>query len=86
MARTNLGYALAEKGFLDDAIKQFRETLRINPEDAAAHYALGVAFNDKGLCDEAIKSFEDFVRYGASQYADKVNNAKEMIEGLKNKR
>ena len=33
----------------DEAIREFREALRINPDDPAAHYNLGLTFEKESL-------------------------------------
>jgi tetratricopeptide (TPR) repeat protein len=62
-ARLNLGYAL-EKGMgrLDEAIAEYREAIRINPNFAEAHTNLGRALRDKGQLDEAIAECREAVR------------------------
>jgi len=45
---------------LDEAIIEFKEAIRIDPEDAFYHNNLGVAFFLKGLLPEAIKEYLDF--------------------------
>ena len=41
MAHSNLGMMYAEKGLLDKALFEFKETVRIYPEHSAAHNSLG---------------------------------------------
>ncbi len=36
-----LALVLEDKGFLDEAIKEYRQALRINPNNAETHYKLG---------------------------------------------
>jgi serine/threonine protein kinase len=56
------GKALYEKGEREEAIKEFREALRLDPKDALAHTSLGVALYDKGQLDEAIKEYREAIR------------------------
>ncbi len=62
VAQTNLGAALANKGFMDEAIAAFREAIRLDPSSAATHHNLGVTFLNKGLTDEAIACFREAIR------------------------
>ena len=41
MAHSNLGMMYAEKGLLDKALVEFKETLRIYPDNSGAHNSLG---------------------------------------------
>ena len=62
VARTNLGYELAERGRLDEAIVQFRGALQIVPSFAPARQNLGLAFSRQGKSAEAIRQYEITVR------------------------
>ena len=53
----SLGYALLEKGQIDEAISELQIALSLNPDFAEAHNNLGVAYRRKGLIDEAIEEF-----------------------------
>jgi tetratricopeptide (TPR) repeat protein len=53
----NLGNALSSKGQLDDAIREFRTAIDLNPQFAAPHYNLGNAWRDKKKLDDAIREF-----------------------------
>jgi Flp pilus assembly protein TadD len=50
----NLGEALRALGWLDEAMKEYRISIRLNPGAAAPHGALGAALNELGRCGEAI--------------------------------
>ena len=56
-AHNNLGVAFAEAGRGDEAIAQFRQTLRLDPNYADAHNNLGAALKAKGELDEAINHY-----------------------------
>jgi tetratricopeptide (TPR) repeat protein len=62
LARTALGTALDNKGQIDEAIRQFQESIRLNPVYADAHYNLGVAFFQRGRTAEAIRQFQEALR------------------------
>ena len=62
MTHYNLGTALARKGQLDEAIRQFREALRLKSDYAEVHSNLGTALGRNGQQDEAIKQFQEALR------------------------
>jgi len=53
----SLGYALIQKGRIDEAIRELQIALSLNADLAEAHNNLGVAYRDKGLIDDAIEEF-----------------------------
>ncbi|MGO9268917.1 MAG: tetratricopeptide repeat protein [Terriglobia bacterium] len=61
-ARVNAGNALYEKGDLDGAAAEYREALRLNPNDDTAHNNLGVALHDKGDLGGAIAEYRMAIR------------------------
>jgi predicted membrane-bound spermidine synthase/Flp pilus assembly protein TadD len=50
-----LGIALAEKGELDKAIAQFRQSLQLDPDSAVTHWHLGAALASLGASRDAIE-------------------------------
>jgi len=50
------------KGNLDEAIREYREELRIHPGDADTHYNLMTALYNQGLLDEAISEYREALR------------------------
>jgi len=52
----NKGIQFALKGQHDDAIKEFQETLKYNPNSAETYNNLGFEYMDKGDLDKAIES------------------------------
>jgi len=52
-AHYNLAVTLKKQGRLDDAKKEFREVISIDPNDAEAHNALGIIFYKKYVFEEA---------------------------------
>jgi Tfp pilus assembly protein PilF len=73
IAHNNLGIALAMKGQIDEAIRQYQAAVHVNPANAEAHYNLGLAFDLKGQSEEAIREFQAAARL-KSHYADAYNN------------
>lgn len=57
MAHNNLGICLRQEGKPDEAIAQFEEVLRLDPEKAEAHYNLGMALMQKGKVEDAISQY-----------------------------
>lgn len=75
-ARThyNRGVALEQvNGRMQDAIEQYEEALRINPEYAEAHYNLGNIFFKEGKVSDAIGHYEQALRINP-EYAVAHNN------------
>ncbi len=58
VAHINLGNALLQKGQVENAIVQYQEVLKIQPNYADAHYNLGNALLKKGAVDESIDQFQ----------------------------
>jgi tetratricopeptide (TPR) repeat protein len=53
-ARSNLGVALLNEGFVDEAIAQLKRSIEIHPDYQFGHYNLAAALMEKGEPDEAI--------------------------------
>jgi tetratricopeptide (TPR) repeat protein len=53
----NLGYALSARGRRDEAIAEFEEALRIDPEYAQAHNNLGALLQIAGRADLALEHY-----------------------------
>lgn len=61
LAHYNLGMALQDMGMTAEAIRHYREALRIDPNDADVKYTLARVLTDRGSTkelDEAIRLFE----------------------------
>ncbi|MBI4690087.1 MAG: tetratricopeptide repeat protein [Nitrospirae bacterium] len=54
----NLGRAYGDEGRFDEAIKQFKTAIGLNPYFARAHNCLGAAYQAKGLIDSAINHYQ----------------------------
>lgn len=62
MAHNNLGNLLAKDKKLEEAIKHYRETLRLKLDYPEAHYNLGKALVKMGKVEEAFLSYSEAVR------------------------
>jgi tetratricopeptide (TPR) repeat protein len=62
VAHYNIGNILYHKGLLDEAIREYREALRINPDYAEAHTELKDALKAKGLLDKVIKEHREALK------------------------
>ena len=61
-AQYNLGLALWQAGKLDDAIRHYRQALRLKPDYDEAHNNLGLALAAAGRPDEAMAEYRETVR------------------------
>ena len=59
---SKLGTLLLERGQVNEAVGQFQQALRFEPDDPEAHNNLGSAFGKKGQIDEAIHQFQEALR------------------------
>ncbi len=62
VAHYNLGTTLVVQGDTDGAVKQFRETVRIDPNKCDARNNLGAMLILQGKIDEAVEQFRECVR------------------------
>ena len=62
-----LGAALVEKGDLEGAERQFREAVRLEPNNASAHRGLAFALREKGDLDGAEKEEREAARLEAEE-------------------
>ncbi|HHE40940.1 MAG TPA: tetratricopeptide repeat protein [Candidatus Cloacimonetes bacterium] len=56
------GWFYTFKGDYNRAIEYYREAIRINPDDAAAHYNLGSALQNLERYDEAEEEYREAIR------------------------
>jgi len=61
MAHFCLGNIFLQEDQLDEAIRQFQQTVRLKP-DVGAHYNLGLTLLSKGRVDEAIRRLQEATR------------------------
>ena len=53
----NLASALVQQGNLTEAVEEYRQAIRVNPNNPAAHYQLGTTLSELGWRDEAIEAY-----------------------------
>jgi tetratricopeptide (TPR) repeat protein len=68
-----------DAGRLDEAISEFRESLRLNPDSAPTQYNLGFALSARGRRDEAIAAFQSALRIDP-EYAQAHNNLGALLQ------
>src|SRR6266545_310406 len=57
-----VGLAYKLKGQIDDAMREYREAIRLDPAYAPAHNNLGNAHKKKGELDDAIREYREAIR------------------------
>lgn len=62
LARNNLGFALAERGWVEEALAQFAEAQRIDPHNPDVHRNLGKALGLQGRLSESVAQYAEAVR------------------------
>jgi tetratricopeptide (TPR) repeat protein len=62
-----LGIALAAEGRFDEAIENYRQAIRINPNYSKALDNLGVALAAKGRFDEALKYYHQAIQLNSNR-------------------
>src|SRR5262249_12325301 len=53
---------LQGQGKQSEAVTEYREAIRLRPDDAAAHYGLGNALRDQGRAAEAVAELREAIR------------------------
>ncbi len=56
------GNAFDENGERGNAIREWQETIHLNPDHAAAHFNLAIAYSEIGHTDLAIEQMQDAIR------------------------
>jgi tetratricopeptide (TPR) repeat protein len=68
-----LGLAYQERGFLDEAIREFTAAIELGPNMAKSHYNIGRAYEEKGLFENAIDAYKKAVELNP-EYIDAYFN------------
>jgi tetratricopeptide (TPR) repeat protein len=61
-AHSNLGFDLEREGKIEDAISQYEQAIRINPNSAMARFRLGIALVEIGKPEDAVRQYEAALR------------------------
>jgi tetratricopeptide (TPR) repeat protein len=69
----NRGADYADQGQLDQAIAEYQEAIRLDPDYAEAHYNLGLAYHKQGKLDDAIAEYKEAIRIDPSMADAHVN-------------
>jgi tetratricopeptide (TPR) repeat protein len=75
---------LKELNRYEEAEKEYKEALRINPDDALAHYNLGVLLYELKRYDEAEKEYREALRINPD-YAEAHGNLGILLKNLNRK-
>lgn len=59
-AHYGMGTSYASRGMLDEAIKEFKESVRVAPYYPEPFNALGLAYYKKGLVEESMESYAEY--------------------------
>ncbi len=76
-AHLNLGWAQEQQGFYDEALDQFDQALKLDPNNPTAHFNKGLVLQKKHRIDEAIAEFNK-VRQLDWEYVDPTFNLAEL--------
>src|SRR3954470_10839126 len=66
-------------GMMDQAVAEFRQSLRLNPDSAPTYYNLGFALSAQGRRDEAMDAFRNALRIDPD-YAQAHNNLGALLQ------
>lgn len=62
-----------DQGQIEDAIAEFEEAIRLDPDNALAHFNLGVAYQYQGKLDQAVAEYQEAISIDPD-YAEAHNN------------
>ena len=75
-----LGIARAERGQLDEAIAQFRQSLQLDPDSARTHWHLGAALASHGASQDAVEHLRRSVELDPANAQARVDLASLLID------
>ena len=61
-AHYSLGLTYMQQGRIDEAIREYRTALRINPDYAKAHCDLGLAYGNRAVPRDEIREYQAAIR------------------------
>jgi len=85
LAHTNLGAILGGQRRYGEAIRHFREALRMRPNDVKAHNNLGNAFAEQGRYRDAIRHYSEALRLDSDERETHENLGVLLLKQGKNK-
>lgn len=82
-ANVNFGIALFHQGNIDEAIKRFKEALRIDTDCVSAHRYLGGIFLQKGQIDESVRHYTAVLQIKPDSVVDYRNLGNSLLQSGK---
>jgi Flp pilus assembly protein TadD len=79
--RDTLGVAFASRGAVEDAIKEFREAVRLEPRAAKAHWHLGSALVSSGRREEGLEHLRTSVQLDSTNGQARYDLAIVLLQG-----
>ena len=80
-AHYNLGIALKNQGRIDEAIREYRKTVKYKPDHADAYNNLGVALEEKGLIEEAVEAYRISIKHN-HEHAEAHCNLADALQSI----
>jgi tetratricopeptide (TPR) repeat protein len=80
LAHANLGDAFADAGEYNDAVGNYKEAIKINPDYLNAHYNLANVLAEQGEVDEAISQYREVIRIDPYYYPALNNLGQNLIK------
>jgi tetratricopeptide (TPR) repeat protein len=72
-AHYTLGYVYGERGRVDDAVREYREALRLRSDDHQALFGIGLIHGRQGQLETASREFQDVLRRAPDFYKARAN-------------
>ena len=82
MARVRIGDALRQQKKPIDALYEYEEALKMDPELYIVHFQMGLAYKDKELMPEATAAFERFIAAAPAAEKEQRMKAQQIIRVL----
>jgi len=72
-----------QQGGVDAAFEEYKEAIRINPEDALAYCGLGKVYHRYLRFEQAIICYETFIRLALPKHASEVEKVKQSLRWIR---
>jgi tetratricopeptide (TPR) repeat protein len=79
-----LGLAYKNRGFPDEAIREFNRAIELAPNMAKNHYNLGLAYEEKGLFEKAVEAYKKAIELNPA-YTDAYFNLANLFMKLQSR-